>query len=210
MKIAPRAEMAPKMIKKRQSTDHSETRVAEGAKSHFWTKKWQKVQKSDFWANKSFWSKKVILERKSDFWIKSAEKWKWVMFALKWSRNDSLEHVLRHGANFMKICENFVNFITFHLLHENQLFMQIILLRFLRFLDFWGPGGAPGGARKGAPRGPPRELWVVRKSGKPLPPAVTPVRFNAPVINKRGPRGGPGRAPFFRQAALSVFVIFLI
>ena len=82
-------------------------------------------------------------------------------------------------------------------------------LRFLRFLDFWGPGGAPGGARKGAPRGPPRELWVVRKSGKPLAPDRTEVSFNAPVINKRGPRGGPGRAPFFRQVALSVLCYFL-
>ena len=57
MKITPRAEMAPKMIKKRQSTEPSETRSAEGAKSRFLAKSDKK-------------SKKVILERKSDFGAK--------------------------------------------------------------------------------------------------------------------------------------------
>ena len=96
-------------------------------------------------------------------------------------------------------------------LHGLSTFCEISdFLRFLRFLDFCGPGCGPGGARKGPPRGPPRELWVVRKSGKPLPPVINQPVFNAPVINKRGPPGGPGRAPFFRQAAFPVFVIFLI
>ena len=49
--------MAPKMIKKRQSTEPSGTRGAEGAKSRFLTEELQEVQK-------------VILERKSDFGAK--------------------------------------------------------------------------------------------------------------------------------------------